>query len=117
MASTAETTENGNALASIPGTAKRIIMPRTQDGSMFSTKGRLNNNEATKVNRAILVATRSVTVDGARVNAIRGLETITAHRNAVNPYAVMRVRVDGAASCHSRCQSAISGSKTRATVG
>ena len=41
---------------------------------------------------------------------------MTAEMNAARPCTDTRARLEGDASCHSRCQSAINGSKVRRTV-
>ena len=47
---------------------------------------------------------------------MRGLNVATADTNAAAPRIVTHARCEGGAFSHSRCQSAISGSKVRRTV-
>src|SRR4030095_8746950 len=97
----------GNARVMACGTMNRIRTASNQRASTLHRKGMMSNAVAGSVNRAILLATRFVTLAGEVVLAICGLDTITAQMTAARPRTDVQARREGGASCHSRCQSAI----------
>ena len=110
--------ENGNAVASIAWNGKqdqRAAQPRRlqaqQNRDAQHGSDAIESESGDSASRL-----DSSPLTGRGVSASRGLETRTAHRNAARPRIETRARRAGDASCHSRCQSAISGSKTRVTV-